>query len=165
MACEAFEMKGSTESPDKLPSEMRSAFPTHALLLCCPTGPPVATSCPFCQLLLTVRVRHSVWRLVLGLMPCFWISAILSSMCKTSMRRVIRSRRIVVVECAIRWGHWPVLRRETHPNSLVGLPPGYAMPALLYCRPLTVAQEPNFDLVLAKGRADERASGRKGCRL
>jgi hypothetical protein len=90
-------MKGPAESPDKLSSEMRTAFPTHALLLCCSTGSPVATSCPFCQLLLAVRVWHSVRRL-LGLLSCFRISAILSS---AGVRRVVRSRGIVIVECAI----------------------------------------------------------------
>jgi hypothetical protein len=101
VACEALEMKGPTESPDKLPSEMCAAFSTHALLLCCPTGSPVTTSGPFCQLLLTVRVLHSVRRLLLGLLPCFLISTVLSSVRQAGMRRVARSRGIVIVECAI----------------------------------------------------------------
>jgi hypothetical protein len=101
VACEALEMKGPTESPDKLSSEVRAAFPTHALLLCCPTGSPVTASCPFCQLLLTVRVGHSLRRLLLGRLPCFPVSAVLSSMCQAGRRRVVRSRGIVIVECAI----------------------------------------------------------------
>ena len=46
-----------------------------------------------------------------------------------------------IVESAIGRGHGPVLRWETHPNSLEGLPPGNSMPALLECRPLAVAHD------------------------
>jgi len=101
VACEALQMKGSTKSPDELSSKVRAAFSTHALLLCCSTRSPVAASCPFCQLLFTVRVRHSMWRLMLRLMPCFCISAILSSVCKAGMSGVVPSRGIVIVESAI----------------------------------------------------------------
>jgi hypothetical protein len=101
VACEALEMKGPAERPDKLSCEMRAAFSTHALLLYCPTGSPVATSCPVCQLLLTVRVLHSLRRFLLRLLSCFPISTVLSSVCQAGMGRVVRSRGIVIVECAI----------------------------------------------------------------
>jgi len=59
----------------------------------------------------------------------------------TCLWRLIRSRGVVVVESTIGRGHGPVLRWETHPNSLEGLPPGIPMPTLLCCRPLAVAHE------------------------
>jgi hypothetical protein len=139
VTCEALEMECSTKSSDKLASEVCAALSAHSLLLHSSTGSPATTSSwPFCQLLLVVHLRQPIWcfQLLRGISR-FYIRV--PSVRWICLLRLVR--RIVIVECTIGRGHRPVLRWETHPNSLEGLPPGISMPALLYCRRLAVAQE------------------------
>lgn len=142
MTCEALEMESATKSSDELASKMCTTFPTHALLLDCSTVFPAGTSWPLSQLLLVVHIWQSIRCLLLfrGI-GSICIRAAMSSMRWAWLWMVVRSGGVVVVESAIGRGHGPVLRWETHPNSLEGLPPGNAMPAWLDCRPHAIAHD------------------------
>lgn len=151
MTREALEMVCSTKCSDELPSKMCTAFTTHALLFHSAARPPAATSWPFCQLLLAVRFRQSP--------RCFWLHGCISYLGVSCILlpvrlELARSRGIVVVECTIGRGHWPVLRWETHPKKPSGPPARNAMSALLYCCPLAVGEDTHsnaFVLMVSMG--------------
>jgi hypothetical protein len=138
VTCEALKMECPTKSSDKLARKVCATLSTHSLLFHCSTGSPATSSWPFCQLLLVVHLRHPIWCFQLFRSIYRFYIRVPSARWICLLRLV---RRIVVVECTIGRGHRPVLRWETHPNSLEGLPPGISMPTLLCCRRLAVAQE------------------------
>lgn len=125
MAGKTLKVVSSTKSPHKLPRQMVAAFPTDSLLfrlLRRSTGPPGIASRSLHHLLFTTAFHYPVHSLLLCRdVPRLCASTLLPSVSLTIRNWLKLSCGIIAVG-AIGGARWPILRWETHPDNLVGLP-------------------------------------------
>jgi len=126
MARETLQMIGITQSPHKLTRQVLSTLATNALLLILRARSPAslwrsvhcavfmrALRCPPYPLLRR-RCQRSIR-----------IATPMSPVCGPSVRilhLLLRRQRLLGVICAIRRARGPVIRWETHPGGMLGLP-------------------------------------------